>query len=119
MPVRLRRVLFARFSASPTASCHPFGEDPIIVVTRATAIAHLLISVVRLGRSERWFEGSCGVWNGQECHDRASDGQSERRTDKVIEQRMIEQRGRLLRVAVGFAISPTPSYDLAASWLSA
>src|SRR5262245_18758989 len=42
MPVRLRSVLFARFSASPTASCHPFGEDPIIVVTRATAIAHLL-----------------------------------------------------------------------------
>src|SRR5262249_21669781 len=41
-PVRLRSFLFARFTAAPPTSCQPFGEDPIIVVTRATAIAHLL-----------------------------------------------------------------------------
>src|SRR2546427_11122504 len=49
MPVRLRNVLLARFNASPTASCHPFGEDPMIVVTRATAITHLLSRSCGLG----------------------------------------------------------------------
>src|SRR5439155_572389 len=52
MPVRLRSVLFARFNASPTASCHPFGEDPMIVVTRATAITHLLSRSWGFWRSE-------------------------------------------------------------------
>src|SRR5207245_2058126 len=52
MPVRLRSVLFARFNASPTASCHPFGEDPMIVVTRATAITHLLSRSRGFWRSE-------------------------------------------------------------------
>src|SRR4030095_6181387 len=49
MPVRLRSVLFARLNASLTASCHPFGEDPMIVVTRATAITHLLSRSCGLG----------------------------------------------------------------------
>jgi hypothetical protein len=35
------------------------------------------------------------------------------RTDKVIEQRVLDQRGRLLLAALGFAGLPHPSYDCA------
>src|SRR5216684_1680391 len=38
MPVTFRSVLFARFMASSAASCQPRGDDPMILVTRATAM---------------------------------------------------------------------------------
>src|SRR3989304_3029280 len=39
IPVTPLRVLLARLRAAFTASCQPRGEDPMILVTRATAMA--------------------------------------------------------------------------------
>src|SRR5262249_6616590 len=98
MPVRLRSVLFARFSASPTASYHPFGEDPIIVVARATAIAH---PVSRLCGSGGQIGGSRVAAEFGVVKNAAAGppmGQSEKgKTDMVVEQRVLDQRGQHLR----------------------
>src|SRR3972149_4800609 len=59
IPVTPLRVLLARLRAAFTASCQPRGEGPMILVTRATAMA--------LPPPSEWGIGGHCRWEGDAC----------------------------------------------------